>query len=914
MTADSTWKAGWIVAVGIALVVGLMSCGDDSEDPCADMLCGPGQYCVDGDCEFVSTSCEPECEAGEVCIDDRCVAENGGCEHHGQQCSASEHLQWDDDYLCLDWETGLGAEAVCSQDCRTQPCPEGSECFIVVPGFMASCSDETECGDNEVCHEGQCVVATCRPSQCDLMEGPEADCPVGERCARAGTSGDYCVPEGTREPGESCLDAVDAWEQNRSDEGCVAEAVCVGGSCQLQCVDGECPDAERECASREVGNFGAQLEVCSASCTPGSGDDECDADETCVPTIDGDGVCQPAGSVAAFESCQIGAEGCEPGTICAGEESGESLGRCLPVCDLSVGQPDDDGVLGSQAQAARDATCPQPEGADGVWMAWHLAEAGQSLDLYVDGGADPIAEVNGGDVAALTSDEDYQIRDAGTVEWQVHPQGAPSTDVPVAEGSFALDAGEKKILILVPEPGRDQGLQAEVIELDEVDSTMWIHGIPDLESVDLWAVDESGEAERWIQDWSFGQSVGHEMDAGTVDLRLLEAGADADDAERVEFEALEFDGEERFVALRGTMDGGDIHGVNPPLVHREALPDLESQLALTMSCRAINDGQVGGCVERCDGDRGLKLGQCSGEDMGCAPRRHVDRNEWTSICQPVGDGEQGDPCNPFARLNCAEGLFCEEYGEGADHLGSTNQSGRCAAFCDLGDEHSCDEDRGCRQIDEGGQYDVGECRHRCEPDGSYEGEQCPPGKRRCLPEARLVPAGDGVTSAFEIEEQQSFCWVSGSAEPGDACIPGECTPEGECLYERSEQVGLVEALLSPYFGVGTAGLQCRAICDPFEGQRSDHQCADGQTCLFNYPWNANVGHCADIVEERGIGDACDEPGMACAEDSICIAEGGQSQCMRLCQFVGQGTDGYAQSTCPIGYTCQPLVNDIGICD
>ncbi len=918
MTVDVQLLSRWrIAAVGLALaaVVGLTGCGEEDEDPCSAVICAEGQQCVDGDCESIPTAdCEPECAAGEECIDERCVAEDGGCDHHGQSCSLSEHLEWDDDYLCLDWETGTGQEAVCSQDCRTGPCPEGSECFVVVPGFVAPCSGADDCGDNEICHDGQCVVATCRPSQCDLADGPDADCPDGERCARAGESGDYCVPEGGRAVGDDCLDAITAWEQNRSGEACVAEAACVAGNCKRLCVDGVCPDENGDCSVRSVGDFNAEVEVCSASCTPGESDEQCDADETCLPTSGGDGSCHPAGTVAPFEPCHLEGEDCQPGLICAEREGDEMLGRCLPVCDLSVAEPDEDGVLGSDAQAARDDTCPQVEQEKGLWMAWHLATAVEPVDLYIDGDVEPVDEIDAGAFASLSSQEIYQIREQGRVQWAVRERGAPSTDAPLAEGNFELESGQMKILTLVPEPGRDRALEAEVIPFDDVESTQWVHGIPDLEAVDLWAADESGDAEMWIDGWSFGEAAARGGDAGTFELWAVEQGTGEDGERLLEFEDMELDGEERFVALHGTINDGDIHAIGPPLIRFDTVPDLESESSLPMTCRAVNDGHIGGCMERCDGGDGLTLGQCSGEQMGCGPRWHLERRQWTSVCQPVGDIEEDEPCNPIASRPCAEGLFCEEYGVEAEHVETSNQTGLCTALCVLGDDEGCGEERGCRQIDESGQYDIGECRHTCVPDGGYEGSECPPGKRQCRPEARLVPAGDGVTSAFEIEELPSFCWVSGNAGPGDACLPGDCTPNGECLYERSHQSGLVETLLSPYLGVGAAGLKCRAICDPFTNERSDHECADDETCLFNYPWNANVGHCAELVEDKEIGEACDEPGMACGQDSICVADGSGAQCMRLCQFIGQGDSGYAQSTCPFGFTCQPLVNDIGICD
>ncbi len=894
-----------IALVVMALAIG---CGSGDESSCEQVICPAGERCDDGEC--VSTDnggCEPSCGDGEICRDDRCLSEGGGCDHHGQSCDGSEHLQWDEDFICLDWETGMGSQAVCSQDCRTQPCPEGSECFLVAPGVGTQCAIDLECGDQEICEQGQCMVASCRPSDCSVADGLYADCGPGERCDRIGITADYCIPEGARQVGESCIDGLQALQTDSFAQGCVAEAVCVGGMCERFCDDGTCP-GEQECVSRAAGEV--EVEVCTSTCTPGEDGEGCAGQETCVPTSDGGGVCQPAGSIEAFESCDPDGEGCEMGTICAVQESGEPLGRCLPVCDLSVAELDEEGRLDSDGQAARDETCPQPQREEGLWVVWHLAPAVQPLDVYVGEQSEPLVQVDGGALAEFESGELYEIREAGRVEWRALPQGAPATDVPIIEGQFDLGAGGSKMLVLTPEAGRDSRLESNVVDVQAVDSMQWLQGISDLEDVDVWAIGEDGGSRLWFEEFSAGSIQSRDIDEGIYDLRLVASGSGEDADALLEFDGVEIAGDNALAAFSGTMDDGDIHGISPPVLASADLPDVEAELAFPLTCRAINDGSVGGCMEVCTGIDDIAGGRCRGEAMGCGPRFLDHRSDWETVCQPVGSLEQGDSCFPQDSGACGEGLYCQEFGSG----GQGNQQGECTPLCFVDSDAGCGDGQSCRSLDGLSQYEIGECRYECEPDTDYRDDDCPLRLKKCLPEGRLVPAGDGVDGGYDVEVQQTYCWPSGPASIGDTCVPGNCAPGGECIYARSVQTGFVESLLSPYVGSGAAGLQCRAVCEPFTDQYLSHQCGSDETCLFNYPWNANVGHCAEIVEEPGVGEPCEQPGMACGEDSICLNEDGDSECVQFCQFIGLGTDGYERSTCPMGYSCYPFANDIGICD
>lgn len=244
---------------------------------------------------------------------------------------------------------------------------------------------------------------------------------------------------------------------------------------------------------------------------------------------------------------------------------------------------------------------------------------------------------------------------------------------------------------------------------------------------------------------------------------------------------------------------------------------------------------------------------------------------------------------------------------------SPESSGICSRLCEVSAPGDCPEGQGCRPVEGDRENEIGECRVQCSPDGSYSDSNCPEGRRSCRPEASLVPLGDGINTGYGVEEEQPYCWASGDLAAGASCNPGQCAPGHECLFGRSRQSDLVSTLLSPYFSSGGAAPICRPICDPFDGHRADHRCTEGETCLFNYPWSADLGHCAPIIEDRAPGESCEHPGMACGEDSICVIDGGPPVCMRFCQFMGSDAAGYGQSSCSSGYECAPFVENIGVC-
>lgn len=902
---DATMSKGWfrLVAAMVLTVpaVLLVGCGDG--EFCAGDICTPDEECISGVCRPAG-ECEPECGEGEECLGMRCVSEEGGCDYQGQDCRVGEHGEWDGDFLCIDWNAeGMMPEAPsCARDCRTEGCPPDSECFGVGTGMGTSCESDEECDANELCMEGQCISAVCRSSDCQLGGEPE-QCPDGRRCGRVFDDYDICIQEGDRQPGESCIGDSEAFEERDFQRGCVAGAGCVGGICRMHCrEDDDCEREGTECVALSEG----ELEVCGRSCDFGAEETGCEEDETCVPTAAGGALCQDAGSTPAYEPCEPAARECEPGTICAEDDRDHPVNRCLPVCDLAAGGTD------SVDQAARDATCPQPEPGDGVWQLWHMAEGGVELDVYV-GDDEPAAQVGPGELAELSESGLYQLREPGRIDWAVREAGDPVTEPPLAEGEFDLDAGDHRLVALMGQPGGHRELIGSEVTIEETDRTSWVVGIPEIEGSDLWAESSAGETDRWFAGLESGQVVPRDVGADTYRIWLVPTGEGSDGEILAEFDGVTLTGDERLVGLRGTMEPTDAHPLQVPLTSEDEVPVAEAHRGLSRRCHPVNGATVGGCLEECS-DEVLQIGECTGTDMGCRPRLDPRTDEWDAVCHPVGQAGESDSCDPLDERPCAEGLYCQQLdGMAGSAATGLETSGECTPLCSVGGD-DCGPDRGCRPMDGAFEFGIGECRPTCQPDGSYHDPECPDDRGRCRPERRLVPAGDGIQANFDIQDQGAYCWPSGQTQPGEDCRPGECTPAAECMFDRGVQHGLVEALLSPYFGAGVAGMACQPICDPFTNEHSDHACGEGQTCLFNYPWNADVGHCAEIVEEVGVGEECDEPGRACGEDAICVSSGGTTECMRFCQFEGPDVDGYDRSTCPIGFECAPFVDDIGVCD
>jgi hypothetical protein len=402
----------------------------------------------------------------------------------------------------------------------------------------------------------------------------------------------------------------------------------------------------------------------------------------------------------------------------------------------------------------------------------------------------------------------------------------------------------------------------------------------------------------------------------TFDILILPEGADPSDRSNAlaAITGVEL-GEDSTVYVRGTLDEVDFLDVGiPTIVAAVDAPQAFGE-GPSFTCVALDGRAYGYCQQTCPrgpADFGREV--CTGDAMGCAPREFTDRATWQSVCRPTGSVGPQQPCDPSIDAGqCREGLYCLEYGSTADHVASTGLRGLCTSLCatnpDAETTLACAAGRACQPISFSEGYDVGRCGFACSPDATYSDATCPEGLRSCLPVSSLGPAQE----APEITREQSFCSQSGDISPGQQCFGADCVAGSECMYDRSTQTDLVSTLVSQYFSAGSTPT-CHAQCDPFDGDSSQFTCGPGETCLFNFPWSAEVGHCATVVEDLGPGDPCDNPGLSCGEDSICVRDGEVPTCFRFCDYEGTNARGaLSQSTCPSGYECTAFVSDVGIC-
>ena len=171
-------------------------------------------------------------------------------------------------------------------------------------------------------------------------------------CASVGALGGTCLPDGTGHL--ACLAAGEAPEgaacvagSVAPSEACAPGLACVapstglgaGGACATPCHRAE-PDCPEGAWCRGTFPDAPVLGTCfQRACTPfepGS----CGApDLSCLPTADGGGSCQPAGTKTDGQACGTGVGLCVEGLTCLLE--GPAGGRCVPFCDpvASPGAP-----------------------------------------------------------------------------------------------------------------------------------------------------------------------------------------------------------------------------------------------------------------------------------------------------------------------------------------------------------------------------------------------------------------------------------------------------------------------------------------------------------------------------------------------------------------------------------------------
>lgn len=950
MKRSHRWLFALISAVWFGGLGGCASCGSSSAE-CPFEPCESGEVCREGTC-VAEGSCPGGCLEGQTCSNGACVWEEVQCEATGDPCEREGPTN--EGFLCVPW-TGNPADAECADVCsRDGECPDGSACVLLQTPGDTTCESNADCQQEKTCSQGFCRFAACRPSEC---EGPfvgnetcqeeygddERRFPNGAKCRSVQNGANFCLPAGEKARGESCTGLASAIEQNDYTETCGPGLACEEGTCVEVCTSEEDCEGKESCIGVDSPQVAEGLGQCAETCEPFT-EGACDEGETCKPVVDGAGRCVEAGDTEVYSSCAPGGGECEEGTVCVTYQTGdprietETIARCHPLCDLSAGERTEDGTLTAEAQERRDATCPQPDPSPASARIVHAESAEGPVDLYRSDRTSPLATALAPGSTTSGEDGPFFAFSPGEYDFSALPEGAPETDVPLVEWSHRFGEGDSRVFALTaPDSESGDGLRAigfppfeeQTFEGGRVGIRV-VHGLTGSEQVDVVAVEPGGEpgeasgGSELATELGFGtdgEPVG--VEPGTYDVYVFPAGADRSeaDAELVRYDELAVDGRSTLV-LHGTIDPTDAYDTTPAvLVDAPPAPEPVADQPRT-TCVEQEGGGLGYCQQVCTGGASdYGQGVCRGDEMGCTPMLRGDRQRREHLCAPIGDGDVGDVCNTFAEFGeCKEGNYCLEYGNTREGYESITGRGLCHSLCAVSGEGSpalsCSEGESCKPLNYRGEFSVGQCNIPCEPDETYTGESCPDGLRSCRPVASLQgDLGGQGNSPPVVRREQAFCSASGDVEPERSCRAQNCQPAGECLFERSQQRELVRSLLSPYFPTAAGSAPtCRPRCDPFDGDDSAFECGEGETCLFNYPWSAEVGHCADIQEMRSPGESCETPGLACGPDSICVEEGGSKSCMRFCEYEGADVQGeLEQSTCPSGFRCHPFVRDVGVC-
>lgn len=896
----------FLLLLFVFMTSGCVGCDDDCDDQCT-----AGQVCLNGSC-VSTTECPDGCPDGLICVNAICTERPGECETQGQVCDPQ--LPETEGFMCLSFD---GVVSTCMERCGLDgSCSTGSLCFYVESQLDPICTTDANCQPGQVCQGSQCRDTICQPSECEgALEG-QATCdglyagdarfPNGATCAEIGNGASFCFPAGPKTEAESCVTLDVALSSGDIGELCAPGLACLGGECRLMCSDNaDC--GESTCLLKEENIAGESVGFCGTSCEPFDSTG-CGPNRTCLPLSATDGLCVPSGNLPAFSECDPNQSQCVDGTTCViVQEPDPTIGvageaRCYPVCDIRDAPAEIDGSVSASNQALRDAGCPNPAVEPAALSLVHLAEALGALDVYVGdmlvGTVDFGARLNSGLVEI----------EAGMQRIDVRPSGAPSTDAALATLQFDARAGVTYALELEAIPNASMAANVRARELADVAGLLLVHRAPDLGLVDIIAVpvgeEPNGENQTIL---AVGLDAGSEAEvsaAGVVDVLVYPTNS----ARTSRFDALvilELDlAATPSIFLAGTAEPLDSSPLSiVGLGHQEPRPISDAERYV---CAPLGNAIYGYCQKLCRNAQDYNTDYCGGTRMGCSPQFVSGPDYWASVCQPVGMGVLGDACSPQAPAQCGEGLYCHEYGNAAPGF-DPSLRGRCEALCSEDGSLACGaEGQDCKTLSS--TLDVGQCAVPCEPTG-FGDSSCPAGQNACLPQSSLELAGVGDVVPV-VREEQSYCSAAGLLAPGDRCSGADCVPDAECLYPRSTQTSFVFSLLSPYVGASGQVPTCTLRCDPF----SNSGCAPQETCLFNYPYNADVGHCAPIVENVGAGQSCTRPGESCGPDSICVADAGVNICYRFCQYEGgNGVGGYTRSTCLTGTECAPLINNLGVC-
>ncbi|MBA2660849.1 MAG: DUF4397 domain-containing protein [Bradymonadaceae bacterium] len=925
--------------VSLALILGLAACSGCEADPCGDD-CAVGESCIDAVC--VSGNACAGCLPGQICLEAQCAWTEAPCTREGQQCNP--FAEQPGALACVSWAGGLEV-GTCSATCASGECPSGTGCFVLSSNADSVCSSHSQCSEGERCIQGRCRLNACRDAECSGTVSGAAICSAqGANCYEFGNGANFCYPAGGRGHGESCGDVRQALSQGELANTCGLGLGCIQGQCQTLCHTSDGCGGDDSCVGVGASLGGAGAGFCAKDCTPFEAGG-CGALASCHPLDSDEGYCRPAGNATAYARCVPGEQECEDGLLCVAYEERDgqaSYARCHPICNVAVGPTGADGRIGERAQALRDATCPQPQELDAFANFVHLAQEHGALDIYLGNAANPL-------IAGLGFEQAYEggpnavsgfMRlTPGSHRVVVRAAGAAATDFPLVDWTTTLAAGETRLWAVLPStPSTPSSAAMLSLAAGPFEAMGAIrlrvslgHAIVDMGAVDVLAIEHaqtlSGEDDAVVLARNLTMGAATEagtLEAGRYDLYVFDAqsaGRTGDDALFVERDlALVAQDPVAMLLLRGSIDTDDANALGATQI-LNSFTRLNDDTQPATSCIDMGNAVFGYCQQRCDGPDHYRRWRCDGDAMGCRPMYSQPNDAWRNLCAPIGALTPGQACNPWLNHGeCAEGLYCLEYGNSAAHYGPSGQRGKCTSYCATGDaQHptlSCAQGQSCQPLTHTDDFNVGACGWACSPDLKLsDSAACPAGLGSCKPVASLTNDLAGAANAPPIvEQEQPFCAASGNIGVGQGCFASDCVPGSECLYPRSTQFDFVSTLLSPYFGQSNLSPVCTAQCDPFDGDSSSHRCADGETCLFNYPFSAEVGHCAPIVEQVSPGEPCAHPGQACGQDSICAINGAQTLCYQFCQYTGGSTAGvFHRSTCAQGFRCAPLANDVGYC-
>ncbi|MEZ4461045.1 MAG: hypothetical protein R3E66_15240 [bacterium] len=892
------------------------ACSDDGD--CSGG-CPIGEACVSGACEEIP--CFGGCPLGETCIDGTCGIPEDQCVILGEACDP--FLPIAPGRACIDLDGGGTQPPSCVENCASDgTCSPGGLCFWVTSAFDEGCLTDSDCPSDRSCIEAACRETICRPSECEgtlagldtcaTLYGNTAGFENGAACVEFENSANYCFPAGTKSLGQTCTSFEAAGNAGTFVDTCVAGLACIDGTCRTPCVSERACLEGQTCLLADQNVAGSGLGFCESTCTAfevGS----CGPGKTCVPLTQTEGVCADAGDVAAFEVCDPTLRNCVDGTVCATYQQGsealgiEEISRCQPLCNVAIAAAESDGSVSQLAQAARDATCPNPPVEPAELMITNLGTRSAQVDVYLDATLISGALGSGSRLAMSAR------VDAGQAELRVLPAGSPSTDPALAEQSVSLASGKTLEVVLFDEPLVPASQQVLLRPASAAPTSIEVVNLGDV--ADVIAVPPGDDlSDPTTQVLLYTDTIsGVDLPAGTYDILVFPRGAARDDrflaAAVLDSVALN----RSVIYVTGTVS--DVDDLTPGLAVFDRLEDPIIDLGVPrFTCVPLGEQAYGACRQRCaEGSVGYG-DTCQGTNMGCQPDFISGPDVWGSYCSPVGTSVRGEACVPLATYGtCAEGLYCDEVGNTAPGFDPIAR-GRCESLCVLESPMdpvlSCGATQGCRAIDFGG-FELGECGTPCDPT-RFADPSCPAGQEACLPNASLRTSADGMTAI--TQDEPTFCSVAGNIPIGQPCSTSDCVATAECLFPRSRQTGFVTSLLSQY--VGGLGLEsvCTPRCNPFDSGPNDVACPAGQTCLFNFPYNADVGSCAPIVETVAPTQPCTRPGESCGQDSVCVVDGGQNVCYRFCQFTGVAADGaFERSTCPSPLVCSPLINDLGLC-